>query len=111
LGVHVGDTAKPPVFEDGALSEAFEKGKAQDVVSLISKYDSEHTIWAWNRPDSIEYLSKIDNLLSNPYYIFVFRDIFSIANRKVISRQLNLFQQMESAPGLYRTMLSFATAT
>jgi hypothetical protein len=111
LGVHVGDMAQPPVFEDAALSEAFEKGKNHDVVSLIKKYDSEHTVWGWKRPDSIEYLTKIDSLLSNPHYIFIFRDIFSIANRKVISRQLDLFQQMDRALDLYRTMLSFATTT
>jgi len=111
LGVHVGDMAKSPVFEDGVLSEAFEKANYRVAVSIIKKYDSEHAIWAWKRPDSIKYLAKIDELLSNPHYIFVFRDIFSIANRKVISRQLSLFQQMEHALGQYRTMLSFATTT
>ncbi len=111
LGVHLGDTGRSPVFEDLNLSQAFEDGSKKEIIDVINKYDQEHELWAWKRPSSIKYLRKVDKLLSDPYYIFVFRDVFSIANRNAISMNTDIIKQMSASLDSYKKMLSFISST
>lgn len=111
LGITLGNSAKAPVYEDRELSEAFEKGRYHEAASIIRQYDEKFSIWAWKRPDAIKYLGRVDDLLSDPFYIFIFRDIFSIANRKSISRQLEPFSEMRNALKLYGNMVDFVSRT
>lgn len=85
LGVFTGDRSNSPVFEDVALSNAFETGTDEEALEIINKYNASHKIWAWKRPSSLEYLGRVDNLLTKPRYIFIFKDLFSIVERNQIS--------------------------
>src|SRR5690606_39609224 len=85
LGVFMGDRALPPVFEDMKLSEAMESKDLKKAQRIVAKYNEKHAKWGWKRPSSIEYLDEVDNVLLSPAYIFVFKDVFSIAQRNSIS--------------------------
>jgi hypothetical protein len=94
LGVFMG-AAGPPVYEDVKLSrdlemEAFEKAR-----NRISSYNDEHAVWGWKRPSAVNYLDTVDQIFPNPFYIFVFKDLFSIANRNRISMNADLITNMQ----------------
>lgn len=109
LGVFMGDRAAPPVFEDVALSELFEAGgdKSQEIARLVSAYDQKTPLWGWKRPSSINYLERVDAALGKPLYIFVFKDVFSIANRNNISMSSEVVSGMKRALSEYSKALAF----
>lgn len=107
LGVFMGDRASPPVYEDVRLSEAIE---AKDVVlarRIIAEYRGSHAKWGWKRPSAIECLNKVDSLFGAPNYIFIYKDIFSIAQRNAISMSNEIIPGMERALREYEKTLFF----
>ncbi len=96
LGVFLGDTACPPVYEDTELGRAMENRELAAAKAIIGRYDEKHAIWGWKRPSSIGYLDEVDAVFSNPIYVFIFKDIFSIAKRNEISMHADLIKNMRS---------------
>jgi len=107
LGVFMGERAVPPVYEDVRLSEAFEAEDYEQVSRIVSEYDQKHSCWGWKRPSAITYLDDVDRLLPDPSYIFIFKDIFSIAQRNSISMLSELLPGMERALDQYGQALKF----
>jgi hypothetical protein len=107
LGVFMGDRAAAPVFEDTRLSDAFEASNISEVSRIVEEYSSQHLVWGWNRPSSINYLDDVYEHLDNPYFIFIFKDIFSIGNRNSISMQANPLDEMEKACNQYLKIIEF----
>ena len=85
LGVYMGDQAEAPVFEDVLLSNAMEAGNFDLARQISNRYEINHKNWGWKRPSSVEYLNELDDILMPYAYIFIFKDIFSIAKRNTIS--------------------------
>ncbi|UYM18540.1 sulfotransferase family protein [Endozoicomonas euniceicola] len=106
LGVFMGK-AREPVYEDVALSLAMESGDNEKFCEIARAYDEMHQVWAWKRPSVINHLDDIKDKLRNPYFIFVFRDVFSIANRNSISMGLGIIDGMEKALNEYKKVLEF----
>ena len=96
LGVFMGKTANPPVYEDVELSRAFEMKHFDAARERISAYNQHHPVWGWKRPSSVDYLDTVAQVFPNPSFIFVFRDIFSIANRNRISMQADVVANMQT---------------
>ncbi|MFM2090807.1 MAG: hypothetical protein RLZZ127_1296 [Planctomycetota bacterium] len=84
LGAHLGDQARPPVFEDLRLSLAFESGDRPAFDRAVADYDR-HACWAWKRPSSIQHLDRVTAWLPDALWIVVFRDPLAIALRNRIS--------------------------
>ena len=56
---------------------------------------------------AIEYLKEIIGYFRNPVFLFIFKDIFSIANRNKISMEQDIFKGMNVALRRYGRMLLF----
>lgn len=111
LGIFTGEKSSPPVFEDVLLSNAFEGNKKSEVKSIVNKYTSEHSLWAWKRPAALNYINDVEEALSDPFFIIVFKDIFSIANRNNISMMSDLKKGLENALIDYLKLIDFISRT
>jgi hypothetical protein len=111
LGVFTGDKSNPPVFEDVLLSEAFESNDLESAKAISDRYSKEHDVWAWKRPAALNYLNKIEKVIPNPYYIFIFKDIFAIANRNNISMQADINKGLQNALVDYGKIVDFLSKT
>jgi len=108
LGLFMGDKSCKPVFEDVHLSSFFEDGNDKKVAEIISDYKRKHKIFGWKRPSSISQLEKVDSLFNKPKYIFIFKDVLSIAGRNKISMQSeSLFPSMQDALNKYSLAINF----
>lgn len=96
LGVSVGRRHDDATFEDIDLSNAFESGSLSEAEAIISEYNDKHAIWAWKRPGLLKYFDQTKGKLRNPYYIAIFKDVFSIANRNRISMEADVLHNMGS---------------
>ena len=101
LGVYMGDGAVAPVFEDTPLSQAFESKKRGLAAEIAKRYSANHDHWAWKRPSCINYLPEVHRALGAPNYIFIYRDLLSIAQRNAISMQSDVMASMAVAQKQY----------
>ena len=107
LGVFMGDRAVSPVYEDVRLSEAFEKKDFNLVKSIMDEYSSKYEKWGWKRPSSIDYLDVVEKTMDSPSYVFIFKDILSIAQRNSISMLSEILPSMQNALRQYENVLKF----
>jgi hypothetical protein len=107
LGVFMGDHAKAPVYEDVALGEAIEKRREEDIRRIVDVYSSKHHLWGFKRPSAVYHLPDIASYFPAPKYIFVFKDILSIANRNRISMGLDVLAGLERALSDYARLVDF----
>jgi len=107
LGINMGDQATSPVFEDIKLSESFEQNNLADALSIVQEYSKAHKQWGWKRPSSIDLLSEVEQVFGTPRYIFIYKDILSIANRNSISMLADLLPGMHQALAQYAKTLDF----
>lgn len=106
LGVPMGNAAAP-VFEDLRLSLAFEKQSKEKFEHVIDDYNLKHNLWAWKRPSTLHALAKIARKVRNPHFIFVFRDMLSVANRNNISMHRDVGDGLVGAMEDYRKIVKF----
>jgi len=104
----MGDRCNAPVFEDTRLSQAFEGRSAETFEDVVSDYNARHDVWGWKRPSALNELDGLAAKLRNPYFVFVFRDIFSIANRNALSMGQDLKKGLRMAISDYSTLVEFA---
>ena len=107
LGVPM-HAARPPVFEDQIIASVFESDDVND--SVIKDCDQADQ-WAFKRPLAIEYLAKLEATLRNPRFIFVFRDIFALANRSEISVSSDSLPLMQKALQQYAIAVDYLQTT
>lgn len=110
LGVFSGN-ATCPVFEDLRLSLAFEKKSDERFKEVVDAYNLKYDVWAWKRPSTLNKLKYISKNLRNPYFIFVFRDIFSIAKRNNEAMRKDLYCGLDDAIKDYRKIVRFIKKT
>lgn len=107
LGVFVGQAATAPVFEDLYLSQPMEQNDDVKLQQIIASYNQQHAVWGFKRPNIINHLEKMHQYFKNPIYFFVFKDIFSIANRNTISMKTGLLSGVKAAYNDYGKVLAF----
>lgn len=110
LGVFMGDKAVPPVFEDVELAKLMEAGDWSAAQKIVNDYRTRCGAWGWKRPSSIDYLGSVQDVFGQPIFVFVFKDLMSIAQRNSISMLTDLIDGLESAHRQYGQMLSFIKA-
>jgi hypothetical protein len=111
LGVFTGDKSNPPVFEDVLLSEAFESNDLEKAKMVVERYSESHDVWAWKRPAALNYLAKVEAVIPNHFYIFIFKDIFAIANRNNISMKADVSNGLRNALRDYGSIVDFISST
>lgn len=110
LGVFMGN-AHAPVYEDLRLSLAFEKQSKEKFETVIDHYNQQHEVWAWKRPSTLHALVKIARKVRNPHFVFVFRDMLSVANRNTISMHKDIAWGLKSALDDYSKIIKFINRT
>lgn len=110
LGVSMGEKLSV-VYEDVALSQAVEQNRIGDIISLVEHNNQTHAIWGWKRPSAIKHTLAWEGRFRNPYYIFVFRDLFAIANRNRISMLGDVTNNMRDAARQFNLILDFVAKT
>jgi len=111
LGIFTGEKSNPPVFEDVLLSEAFESSNIELAHDICNRYTAQHELWAWKRPAALNYLDTVEKVIPNPFYIFIFKDIFAIANRNNISMQADICAGLNNALSDYQKIVKFVAST
>ncbi|MGR5270007.1 hypothetical protein ACPV5R_19900 [Vibrio astriarenae] len=106
LGIAMGG-ATDPVYEDLRLSLAFEKQSKEKFVDVIQHYNSQNSVWAWKRPSTLHSLSYIARKVRNPHFIFVFRDMLSVANRNTLSMHKGVAWGLQQAQDDYKKIIKF----
>lgn len=107
LGIFMGDKLGNINFEDRTLSSAIEAGNDQQVDNIIKARNKKYAVWGWKRPSSIRFIGDLENRLRNPFYVVVFRDVFSIANRNKISMLTDIVNNMKNSLSQYSKLIKF----
>lgn len=116
LGIHMGDQINPANQEDRKIISSIpSKGKtllnpnAWNNFSAVAKeYTEAHQYWGFKYPSIHNHLYKINKLLVNPRYIFVFRDIFAISSRRSgVFPDDSQIGSMQNSLRLYKKILEF----
>jgi hypothetical protein len=104
LGIFLGDFWQEPNYEDIILAKAFRNGSWKTFENKISEYEDKHRIFGWKLPDVTQKLFKINRIIKNPKYIFIFRDICSISNRMNSALNINHLEGMLYANQQYKNI-------
>lgn len=107
LGVFTGDLSNGPVYEDRRLAAAVNTGRERDVSRIVREYNNRFPVWAYKRPALLDNFQIIHNSVRNPVYLFIFKDIFSIANRNSISMKADLVSGLRGAVERYSRVVKF----
>lgn len=107
LGVFMGERSAPPVFEDLVLSSALESWDLSEARRVVDRYNERHAVWGFKRPGATAYLRRLHELLREPIYLFVFRDIAALARRNMLSMKAEAIPTMRQALSGYTTILDF----
>ena len=78
--------------------------------AVVAQYEAEHAVFAWKHPDSRRHLWRLHRYFANPRYVFVYRDIFAIANRKCLVHQRGVLASMAASLWDYAKILFFIQA-
>ncbi|MCX2831890.1 sulfotransferase [Microbulbifer thermotolerans] len=111
LGLPMGERCHPPVYEDLRLSLAFEGQSEEAFEDVVGAYNEAYRVWGWKRPSTLNHLDEIAQSLRNPHFIFVFRDLFSIANRNAISMKQDMKVGLSKALEDYGKIVQFLQHT
>ena len=107
MGIFMGDRAAAPVFEDVRLSGFFEQKDSAGAAAVAAEYSRKHAQWGWKRPWAIDHLEEVHRVLGAPRYVFIYKDVMSIAQRNAISMLTDLLPGMERALEQYAKTLVF----
>lgn len=111
LGIFMGDRCHHPIYEDVRLSECFETKNFTQAQAVAEEYSTKHPVWGWKRPSSIDYLDMVNKTLHSPAYIFIYKDIFSIAHRNAISMLAQIVPNMRRSVKEYQATINFLDKT
>lgn len=111
LGVFTGAASAAPVYEDVHLATPYEAGDLDAAVQIMRGYDAAHPIWAYKRPGVIENFAGMHEQARNPVYLFIFKDLFSMANRNSISMKLDVVQGLRRASSDFVKIIDFIEAS
>lgn len=107
LGIFMGDKSHPPVFEDVRLSAAYEGKSDESFDDVVGDYNSRYAVWGWKRPAIIKDIHRVKTKVRNPHFIYIFRDVFSIANRNRISMHTDVKSGIAKAIKDYALIAGF----
>lgn len=75
LGIDMGDDIDPICQED----RAFHHKTVNEVRNLIVTRNEQKDVWGWKFPHTHDFFFEISQVIVNPHLIFVFRDVYAVA--------------------------------
>lgn len=97
LGVYLGEDLTRHTHEDMEIFKALEKDQWEAFEHVVSKRNSQFSVWGWKRPQTVDRLPDVAPRLRNPFFIILFRDPASVAKRNMITAGGNFFNSLVSA--------------
>jgi len=94
LGIFLGAQRNTSVYEDPQIFSALENQNISQFEDLVEKFNADHNIWGWKRPQAFQYASDFEERVRNIHYIVLFRDSLSIASRNSISIGLPILDNL-----------------
>ena len=107
INIHLGDQINSPTFEDIELAEYLRNKDWTSFRLKVISYEKTHDIFAWKLPDSVSHLKKINSIFNNPFYIFIYRDVLSIASTQIKVHDRQLISAMQLSLNKYKKILNF----
>lgn len=107
VGVPLSGNFSDTNYEDIEMSKAFRSKNWRHFKRLILGYEEQYLKFAWKLPDSHTQLKRINKYFSNPHFIVVYRDIFSIANRKNLTLNIDTIEAMSLNLSIYQRIIKF----
>lgn len=96
LGVFMGNSDVTAPLEDKKIFTALESPEGtEDFKKIVHKNNSLHDNWGWKRPGIERFNTTYEPLVRNLHYIFIFRDIASVALRKTLSASKDYKEAMK----------------
>ncbi len=99
LGVFMGNSGEPPMYEDLFLNRAVTSGDDASFTGRIADYNQRYPVWGFKGTILNRDLARYHALFRHPRYLIVFRDVLATAMRSslaaghavdaVVARQLN----------------------
>ena len=77
-GVNIGSE-----LSDNLEDQAFVDRSHEDMITTIRHRNSMQDVWGWKYPRAATYLEALQDHLTNPHYIIVWRDVFATALRRI----------------------------
>lgn len=111
LGIYMGDTLSSAVQEDHKINHCLRLKDKKGLIAIIKERNQLHAVWGLKKPTLTLLKSNWKNLFREPVYIVIFRDVFAIANRRSVSRGLDLFSGMYASLNHYQTIINFVQQT
>ncbi|MFV8819967.1 hypothetical protein [Haliea sp. E17] len=84
LGVPMGRSGKPPLFEDLRMNRALAAG-IEAAEQQIAENNAEQPVWGFKGNAIQQPYGEIARRLRNPVFVVIFRDLLAIANRARLS--------------------------
>lgn len=78
---------------------------------IVKKKNDTYLIWGWKRPESYNYLKRAIHILTNPIFIFTFRDLLAISQRNNMVEGLNIHKALHDNNWRYQNIISFIKDT
>ena len=112
LGVFIGDSLTKGSLEDKEISNLMEASSDDETLKkIISQRNKSHKIWGWKRPGAFKKIAKYENLLRNPFYIFMTRDLAAISLRRSIAVNTKINDNLFQAQKQYLSYINFISST
>lgn len=107
LGIPAGEDFNDINYEDRRLAGQYRSGNWAEFKKSVTDYQTRYQRFAWKLPDSNRRLAKVASYFANPFFIFIYRDICAIAQRKQMTLGEETFEAMEESLDGYRRILKF----
>lgn len=112
LGVFIGDSLTDGSLEDKEISKLMEVSSNDEALKkIISQRNNNHKIWGWKRPGAFKKIANYENLLRNPFYIFMTRDLAAVSLRRSIAVNTKINDNLSQAQKQYLSYINFISST
>lgn len=111
LGVPMGDSAGPVVFEDQVIGKSLDRGDLRGFRLAIANMNASYPVWGWKRPSAFRHLDLVAAEFREPYFIAIFRDPVAVALREHISMRFDPTPALEVTLETYSTIARFLSET
>lgn len=105
IGVDVGKNLTPETREDKGLQVAVKNDDAVAFEEICRRYDARRKKWGFKCPPIRSRIVKYNNIMRNPRYVIVFRDLVAIGARNNLAAGGDFLQTMHISALSYLTVI------
>ena len=109
FGVHMGRTGKAPLYEDLGINRALAKGMDEFKQRALANNEA-HSNWGFKGNAITHPFEDIAQVLRNPIFVVVFRDLAAIAVRAKLSADRDVLSILQRQTLEYSRIIEFLAA-